>query len=87
MMTDPSCWSSPQMPLAIYREVEAHLRQVAGVEVAVLPQTSQEFEYLKSQAGGLSIQYGAEATDESRRRVEQILAYYGDRYAPWEPVQ
>jgi hypothetical protein len=82
-----SRWSSPQMPLAIYREVEAHLRQVMGVEVEVLPQTSPEFEYLKSQAGGLSIQYSPEATEESRRRVAQILAYYGDRYAPWEPVQ
>ncbi|MBW4515233.1 MAG: hypothetical protein KME11_08415 [Timaviella obliquedivisa GSE-PSE-MK23-08B] len=83
----PSQWSSPQMPLAIYREIEAHLRQVTGVEVEVLPQTSQQFEYLKSQAGGLSIQYGPEANEESCRRVEQILAYYGDRYAPWEPVQ
>jgi hypothetical protein len=86
MMT-PTQWSSPQMPLAIYREVEAHLRQVTGVEVEVLPQTSQQFEYLKSQAGGLSIRYDSEADEESRRRVEQILAYYGDRYAPWEPVQ
>ncbi len=83
----PTRWSSPQMPLAIYREVEAHLRQVEGVEVEVLPQTSQQFEYLKSQAGGLSICYDSEADEESRRRVEQILAYYGDRYAPWEPVQ
>jgi hypothetical protein len=82
-----SSWSSPQMPLAIYREIEAHLRQVRGVEVEVLPQTSQQFEYLKSQAGGLSIGYTLEADEESRRRVEQILAYYGDRYAPWEPVQ
>jgi hypothetical protein len=80
-------WSSPQMSLAIYREVEAHLRQVKGVEVEVLSQTSQEFEYLKSQAGGLSIRYDLEADEESRRRVEQILAYYGDRYAPWEAVQ
>lgn len=80
-------WSSPQMPLAIYREVETHLRQVTGVEVEVLPQTSQQFEYLKSQAGGLSIRYSSEANEESHRRVEQILAYYGDRYAPWEPVQ
>ena len=75
------------MPLAVYREVEAHLRQVEGVEVEVLPQTSQQFEYLKSQASGLSIRYDLEADEESRRRVGQILAYYGDRYAPWEPVQ
>jgi hypothetical protein len=87
MTLTQSSWSSPQMPLAIYREVEAHLRQVTGVEVEVLPQTSQPFEYLKSQAGGLSIGYTSEADEESRRRVELILAYYGDRYAPWEPVQ
>jgi hypothetical protein len=87
MIPPQSSWSSPQMPLAIYREVEAHLRQVTGVQVEVLPQTSQQFEYLKSQAGGLSIAYTPEATEESQRRVAQILAYYGDRYAPWEPVQ
>jgi hypothetical protein len=86
MTPTQSSWASPQMPLAIYREVEAHLRQVPGVQVEVLPQTSQQFEYLKSQAGGLTIAYSPEATDESHRRVAQILAYYGDRYAPWEPL-
>jgi hypothetical protein len=78
--------ASPQMPLAVYREVAAHLRQVDGVEATLLPQTSTEFEYRQSQVGGVSIAYTAAATEESRRQVAQILAYYGDRYAPWQPV-
>jgi hypothetical protein len=78
--------ASPQMPLAVYREVAAHLRQVDGVAVELLPQTSTEFEYRQSQVGGLTIAYTPTANEESRRRVAQILAYYGDRYTPWEPV-
>jgi hypothetical protein len=78
--------ASPQMPLAVYREVAAHLRQVEGVEAELLPQTAAQFEYRQSQVGGLTIAYHPTAPTESRRRVEQILAYYGDRYAPWQSV-
>ncbi|WP_242042168.1 MULTISPECIES: hypothetical protein [unclassified Leptolyngbya] len=76
-----------RLPLAIYREVVAHLRQVAGVEAGLLPQTSQKFDYLQSQVGGLWIQYTAAADQASHLRVEQILAYYGDRYGNWEVVK
>jgi hypothetical protein len=76
-----------KLPLAVYREVAAHLRQVAGVETGLLPQMSQKFEYLQSQVGGLWIQYTAAADQASHLRVEQILAYYGDRYGNWEVVK
>lgn len=76
-----------KLPLAVYREVAAHLRQVAGVETGLLPQMSQKFEYLQSQVGGLWIQYTVAADQASHLRVEQILAYYGGRYGNWEVVK
>lgn len=81
----------PQLPLAVYREVVAHLRQVTGVEAGLLPQQSSEFDYRQSQVGGLWIRYtGAsntcDVTGTASHQVEQILAYYGDRYGAWETV-
>ena len=69
----------PNLPLAVYREVAAHLRQVEGVEVGLIPQSSQQFDYNQSQIAGLWIQYSA-SDSQGRQRVEQILAYYRDRY-------
>lgn len=77
----------PQLPLAVYREVAAHLRQVNGVETGLLPQRSQQFDYFQSQVGGLWIQYTGAADEVSHHRVEQILKYYGDRYGAWEVVE
>jgi hypothetical protein len=77
----------PHLPLAVYREVAAHLRQVTGVEVGLLPQRSTQFDYAQSQVGGLWIRYTAEADAAAQRRIEQILAYYAARYGDWEAVQ
>ncbi|MBF2079454.1 MAG: hypothetical protein IGR76_13300 [Synechococcales cyanobacterium T60_A2020_003] len=74
------------MPLAVYREVASHLRQVDGVETGLLPQTSTDFSYTQSQVGGLWIRYTIGVDDQSHQRVEQILAYYGDRYGAWEVI-
>ncbi|MEH2240764.1 hypothetical protein [Nostoc sp.] len=68
------------LPLAVYREIAAHLRQVEGVEVDLIPQSSQQFDYNQSQVGGLSISWIANSGSESRQRVNQILAYYQNRY-------
>ncbi|BDI18353.1 hypothetical protein ANSO36C_41550 [Nostoc cf. commune SO-36] len=68
------------LPLAVYREIAAHLRQVEGVEVDLIPQSSQEFDYNQSQIGGLSLSWAANSGLESRQRVNQILAYYQNRY-------
>jgi hypothetical protein len=75
------------LPLAVYREVAAHLRQVEGVSTELLPQHSQQFDYLESQVGGLWIHYKELADLSSRHRVDQILAYYGDRYGEWQEIQ
>jgi hypothetical protein len=69
------------LPLAVYREIAAHLRQVDGLEVGLIPQSSQEFDYHQSQIGGLWIEYAPNSSVESRQRVEQILTYYQNRYA------
>ncbi|NEP10336.1 MAG: hypothetical protein F6K14_08965 [Symploca sp. SIO2C1] len=72
--------SCPTLPLAIYREIAAHLRQVEGIEVDLEPQNSQKFDYNQSQVGSLQI-YCAEATAlQERKRVNQILAFYQNRY-------
>jgi hypothetical protein len=76
----------PELPLAVYREVAAHLRQVEGVEAELLPQESTQFDYRQSQVGGLSIRYDAAADANSRQRVTQILAYYGDRHGSWQMI-
>lgn len=68
--------SSPELPLAVYREIAAHLRQVEGVEVSLIPQTAQVFDYYQSQIGSLRIQYKDPSNLASRERVKQILAYY-----------
>ncbi|WP_375473628.1 hypothetical protein [uncultured Nostoc sp.] len=68
------------LPLAVYREIAAHLRQVEGVEVDLIPQSSQQFDYNQSQIAGLSLWWTANSSLENRQRVNQILAYYQNRY-------
>jgi hypothetical protein len=68
------------LPLAVYRELAAHLRQVDGVEAELLPQASQTFDYQESQVGGVKLSYQPEANTAARQRVQQILDYYSQRY-------
>ncbi len=68
------------LPLAVYREVAAHLRQVVGVEVGLIPQTSVEFDYNQSQVSGLWVSWTPTADAESREKFKQIVAYYQNRY-------
>lgn len=72
------------LPLAVYRELAAHLRQVKGVDVGLTPQTSKQFDYQASQTGGLWLEYGHDAEKNARERVQQILAYYQNRYGTCE---
>ena len=74
----------PELPLAVYREVTAHLRQVQGVDAGLIPQPSQQFDYNQSQVGGLWIQYTDASDAVGREQVNQILAYYQNRYGVWE---
>lgn len=69
----------PGLPLAVYREIAAHLNQLAGVEVGLISQTSLEFDYNESQIGGLWISWLPNAHEEDKQRFKQIVAYYQNR--------
>lgn len=74
----------PKLPLAIYREVAAHLRQVEGVQTGLIPQQSQQFDYSQSQVAGLWIQYSEDVEPGVRKQIDRILTYYSDRFGLWE---
>ncbi len=74
------------LPLAIYREVAAHLSQVDGVKTELISQKSPQFDYRLSQIDSLRIDYSDDLDLANRQRLEQILAYYSDRYGVWETV-
>lgn len=76
-----------ELPLTVYREIAAHLRQVEGVEVELVPNRSPQFDYAQSQIGCLSIHYADSSPPSVAERVKQILAYYGDRYGKWETIE
>lgn len=72
------------LPLAVYREVAAHLQQVTEVEVELEPRRSPTFNYFHSQIGAMVIRYPANLPQGDRQRIEQILDFYSQRYGPWE---
>lgn len=76
----------PGLPLAVYREISAHLRQCTGIDAVVLPQSAETFHYGQSQAGGLRIEYGPDTAQLERQQVQAVLEYYGQRYGGWERI-
>ncbi|MBD2194559.1 MULTISPECIES: hypothetical protein [Calothrix] len=68
------------LPLAVYREIAAHLRQVEGLEVGLIPQSSLQFDYYQSQIEGLWLSWKSSPTTQNVQLVQQILAYYRNRY-------
>jgi hypothetical protein len=73
----------PDLPLAVYREVAAHLRQVEGLTVELLPQTAPRFDYSLSQQGGLHLHWDEQTYPQAATQVEAILSYYRQRYPEW----
>jgi hypothetical protein len=80
LATIPETITWAKMPLSVYREVAAHLCQVFGVEVELLPQTAQQFDYTLSQVGGLRIHGENIVGAKDKARVVEILNYYCDRF-------
>ena len=70
------------LPLAVYREIAAHLRQVTGVQADLVPLVSDRFDYAQSQVGYLELQYPETLSPSDRQQLEAILSFYGDRYCP-----
>ena len=67
----------PCLPLAVYKEIAAHLCQVKGVHVELVTQTSPEFDYHQSQIKSLCISWQPESDSQ---RIQEILGYYQKRY-------
>lgn len=70
-----------RLPLAVYREIVSHLRQINEVNADLFPQTATEFDYLQSQVGGLSVEYLP--SEDTEIKVKSILAYYENKYSLW----
>ena len=81
-------YTCPGLPLAVYREVAAHLRQVTGVNAGLtvkpLHSGRETFDYYASQIEALWLEYPQDLATESQQRVRAILDYYGKHYQPWE---
>jgi hypothetical protein len=72
--------TSPHIPLAIYREFAAHLQQIEGIKVTFLDPIDRSFSYTESQLGGIEL-FGVDLlSDRDRLRLDQIVAYYTDRF-------
>lgn len=80
-MHRPTKIEFPGLPLAVYCEVAAHLRQVEGIEVNLISQSEGQFDYNQSQIEGLLIDFKPELPSSSQQQVERILAYYQNRYS------
>lgn len=86
---------SAQLPLAVYREVAAHLCQIDGVRTELQlrshsPASSSEappFDYALSQVDSLWIEHPDYLGAVDRAQLQRILAYYGDRYGAWERLE
>lgn len=76
----------PTLPLAVYRELAAHLMQIQGVDVELLPQQAKVFDYSQSQIGGIVIHFVEPCEPDSQALVNRILQYYGDRYVAFHPL-
>lgn len=74
-----------QLPLAIYRELAAHLQQVDGVTTEVIMRSEksgkQVFDYQESQVESLRVEYPQKLKLDSQERIEEIIEYYSHRYS------
>ncbi len=74
----------PALPLAVYREIAAHLEQVNGVRAALRPREFDRFDYHQSQIGSLAIDYTTDFDDRDRPLVTAILDYYAERHGSYQ---
>lgn len=81
-----------QLPLAVYREVAAHLRQVEGVDTSLIMRSiehnpQEKFDYYQSQVATLEINHPEDLAETDKQRVAEILDYYAQRYSSWENIE
>ncbi len=70
----------PNLPLAVYREIAAHLQQVKGVQVELLSQDAPCFDYGQSQIKGMVIHLMSPPSPQQQEQIEAILDYYAQRH-------
>ena len=68
---------SPDITLAMYRELASHLEQIEDVAAELFWQESTEFSYLGSQIGGLWLSYPQTIASQSQALIQNILNHYG----------
>ncbi|MBD2176784.1 hypothetical protein H6F42_07635 [Pseudanabaena sp. FACHB-1998] len=68
---------SPDIALAMYRELASHLEQIADVNAELFWNESTEFSYLGSQIGGLWLSYPSSIPSHSQMLIKNILNHYG----------
>ncbi len=77
------------LPLAVYREIAAHLEQVQGVSVELIWDSNPSFDYLRSQTSCLKLQLRNPERDsepDAEEWVQRILRHYSDRFGQWEAL-
>lgn len=69
---------SPDIALAMYRELASHLEQIdENINAELFWQESTEFSYLGSQIGGLWLTYPQSIPDQFQVLIKKILNHYG----------
>lgn len=71
------------IPLAIYREIAAHLQQIQGVEINFIAQTSPNFDYNLSQISGFELSYPTDLSNYEKQCLNKILNYYAQKWQPF----
>ncbi len=74
----------PNLPLAVYRELAAHLQQVEKVTTELIPQQSKQFDYDQSQVETLQIEYPSSLGDLEKNQIQEILDYYAQVHGAYE---
>ncbi|XTZ10537.1 MAG: hypothetical protein ACQZ3N_00915 [cyanobacterium endosymbiont of Rhopalodia yunnanensis] len=74
----------PNLPLAVYRELAAHLQQVEGVTTELIPQQSEQFDYTQSQVETLLVQYPSAINVPEKHQIQKILDYYAKVHGAYE---
>lgn len=77
----------PNLPLAVYRELAAHLQQVKGVTTQLISQQSKQFDYAQSQVDCLQIRYPSPFNAPEQHQITAILDYYAQIHGAYECKQ
>jgi len=84
LLTQKETIAYPQLPLAVYREISAHLQQIKGVKTILIPQSSAQFDYAQSQIENVQIEYPVDLSSQEKQYLEGILEYYGQKYGKYQ---